>query len=187
MLDADGAPLGEFDWVLLTAPAEQTLRLAADIPDLAGLCRGAQMRSCFALMLGFDDPVELPYDAARVRGRDISWISANGSKPGRNNRFALLVHSTNAWADDNIDRATGEVREHLAATFADITGIDAASATVRELHRWRYANLDKRDGPTHFIDANRRLAACGDWFIRGRVEAAFTSATSAAAAITPLL
>ena len=39
LLDADGEPLGEFDWVLLTAPAEQTLKLAPDIPDLAGLCR----------------------------------------------------------------------------------------------------------------------------------------------------
>ena len=187
LFDGHDAPLGRFDWLILTAPAEQTLRLAPDVPGLAELCRGASMHACFALMLGFDSPLDLPFDAARVRGRDLSWISANGSKPGRNACCTLVVHSTNKWADDNFERGVGEVRQHLVEELAVAAGVDAATASVCEMHRWRYANLDKRQGPTHFVDPGRRLAACGDWFVRGRVEAAFRSAAGLADAFAQLL
>ncbi len=38
-----------------------------------------------------------------------------------------------------------------------------------------------------FIDAGRRVAAIGDWFIQGRVEAAFTSARDLARLLDELL
>ena len=38
----------------------------------------------------------------------------------------------------------------------------------------------KRTGETHFIDHASRSGACGDWLIKGRVEAAFTSGYSIA-------
>jgi len=40
--------------------------------------------------------------------------------------------------------------------------------------------LPKRTGETHFIDHASQSGACGDWLIRGRVEAAFTSGFSIA-------
>ena len=107
---------------------------------------------------------------------DISWLSVNSSKPGRDDAFTLLVHSTNAWADAHIDKHLEAVLEHMLREASEVTGEDLRNATHRRVHRWRYANIDKQAGPTCFVDGDRRLASCGDWFVRGRIEAAFTSA-----------
>ncbi len=170
--------LGAFDWVVSTAPAPQTATLLPHFSRLRVRCDAATMRSCFALMLGFDAQVNLPFDAALVRAADISWISVNSSKPGRAAPCCLVVHSTNAWADAHLDDDADSVARHLLSECSAVTGIDVEAAAHCRLHRWRFANIDSQSGPDHFIDADSRIAACGDWFVRGRIEAAFTSATA---------
>ena len=187
LFDDSENELGRFDWVVLTAPAPQTCELANDVPALTELCRSRNMRGCFALMLGFAEPLQLPWQAALVRDADISWISVNSSKPGRKPPFTLLVHSTNAWADAHMEDDTDAVLEHLLEEASAVTGADLDTATHRQVHRWRYANIDKQSGPACFIDSDAQLAACGDWFLRGRIETAFTSANELAGRLLEML
>lgn len=174
----NGETLGEFDWVIVTTPALQAAQLLADTA-LVSSTRVA-MRACFALLLGFDEPVSLPWHAALVRDADISWISVNSSKPGRPAATSLVVHSTNAWADAHIDDDIETVRQHLVDVFSAVTRIDASSAAHATVHRWRFANVDRQCGDRFALDSQQKLAACGDWFVRGRVEAAFSSASALA-------
>ena len=176
--DEAGTDLGRFDWVILAIPATQTRALAPADSNLREVCDSATMKACFAVMLGFEKPLQLPWDAALVRGADISWVSVNSSKPERPDGFTLVVHSTNAYADAHIDNDIDAVKFHLLTEITEIIGAKSGSAVFQQLQRWRYANADLRDGAGFFIDEDLRLAACGDWFIRGRVEAAFTSAFS---------
>ncbi len=176
LLDDGGKELGMFDWVVFTAPAEQTRDLLPADSSIGALCEMARMRACFALMLGFEHPLELPWQAALVRDADISWISVNSSKPGRAGPFSLVVHSTNAWADARIEDDIDAVRSHMLSECSRVSGIDVARASYCGVHRWRYANADSSTGPACGVDVQMRLAACGDWFVQGRVEAAFTSA-----------
>ena len=171
--------LGEFDWVIVTAPAAQASELLAST-SIAAHAASVRMHACYALLLGFDEPRDLPWDAAMVRDADISWISVNSSKPGRTAPFSLVVHSTNAWADAHVDDDDESVRHHLVEECREVAGIDAAGATFIDLHRWRYANVDRQDGELYALDAGQRLAMCGDWFVRGRVEGAFASAKALA-------
>ena len=161
---------------MLTAPAPQTGELASESPEVVSLCRARTMRGCFALMLGFEQTLELPWQAALVREADISWVSVNSSKPGRTDAFTLLVHSTNAWADAHIDDDKDSVLEHMIDEASLVTGKDLRLADHCQVHRWRYANIDRQTGPSHFIDDDKQMAVCGDWLVRGRIEAAFTSA-----------
>ena len=181
LYDERNAELGCFDWVVLAAPAPQTRALAEEIPALVDLCDSRSMHGCFAMMLGFAEPLQLSWQAGLVRDADVSWISVNSSKPGRKPPFTLVVHSTNAWADAHIDQDTEQVLEHLLAEASSVTGENLDTAVHRQVHRWRYANIDKQSGPAYFIDGDARLAACGDWFVRGRIESAFTSADELAA------
>ncbi len=176
-----------FDWLVLTAPAAQTRALAEQNEDLAALCESREMLACFALMLGFDEPLELTWDAAVVRNTDISWMAVNSSKPGRGKPFTVVVHSTNRWASRNIDKDAENVTAHLLAAASEQSGMNLGAARVQALHRWRYANLPKQQGPEYFVDSTTGLAACGDWFIRGRIEAAFTSAALLADELTDVL
>ena len=175
--DESGRLPDRFDWLVLTAPAAQTAALAAEYRDLVSLCAERRMLACFALMLGFRRPLELPWQAALVRQADISWISVNSSKPGRERPFTLVVHSTNAWADAHIDGDAESVRRHLLSEASFVTGVDLGNADCCQVHRWRYANIPRqKNGDAFWIDEASKLAACGDWFVRGRIEAAFTSA-----------
>lgn len=183
LTDAGGESAGPFDWLVMTCPAAQTAALAQAHPDLLAFCDDRRMLGCYALMLGFDAPVNLPWQAALVRHADISWMSVNSSKPGRKPPVTLVVHSTNAWADQHLDEDVGEALAHLLDEASRISGADLDTAVHRQLHRWRYANIAQQNGPRYFLNEDDRLAACGDWCVRGRIEAAFTSASELAGSI----
>lgn len=180
VIDDAGVAYGPYDWLVLAAPAAQSAALAKDFPDLVEFCGARRMRGCFALMLGFAEPIELAWRAAVVRNMDVSWIAVNSSKPGRKSPFTLVVHSSNNWADAHIHEGLEAVRGHLLDEAASVTGIDLRQAMHQQLHRWRYANIARQAGPEYFLDEDSRLAACGDWCTHGRVEGAFTSASQLA-------
>jgi predicted NAD/FAD-dependent oxidoreductase len=187
LADGDGESLGAFDWLVSTAPAPQSAALLP--PEFAhhAAISGAEMRACFALMLGFDVPLPFDWDAAHVGEADISWMSVNSAKPERDTAPSLLVHSTNAWADAHANDDHDAVKAHLLSEASRISGHDLSGASHIAVHRWLYANLPKREGPAALIDPSTQLAACGDWCIQGRVEAAFTSAMALATELRSVL
>ena len=175
IVDKEGNDQGVFDWVISTAPVSQSvILLPVDFKFHESLL-SRKMMGCFSLMIGFDDSIDLAWEAALVAGADISWISVNSSKPGRNGNFTLLVHSTNLWAEENINQEKDAVIEYLMNETSKIIGKKVYDANHIDLHRWKYANIKKQDVGPPFIDKKNKIAACGDWCIKGRIESAFLS------------
>ncbi|MEM8682913.1 MAG: FAD-dependent oxidoreductase [Pseudomonadota bacterium] len=175
-LTDDAGNAHDADWLVVTAPGPQTRALLADhMPDQAAAPSGA-MKACYAVMLAFDETQPTSFDASRVLDADISWISVNSSKPGRDASFTMVVHATNAWADANTDIDLDVALSHLLSEFEAVSGLDASNAVHTDIHRWRYANTARQDGAGYALNVGARLGICGDWLIRGRVEAAFQSA-----------
>ena len=171
-----GQDLGAYDWLISTAPSQQSQDLLADLLPARSQPHFRAMKACFSLMLGFARPLALDFDAALVRGQDISWVSVNSSKPGRDSSSTcLLVHSTNNWADRHIDDDREQVLSYLCAQTSELIGQDASQAEHKAVHGWRYANIGKQHGSSYHLDADHKLGLCGDWFIQGRVESAYTS------------
>jgi len=164
------------DWLLVTAPLPQAKALLADVEGFGAALCDRQMLGCFSLMLGFDSPPALAYDAAVVSGADIRWIAVNSSKPGRGPASTMVVHAANRWTDANIEVDHDAVRGHMLNEVTRITGIRAADAVHQDIHRWRFANAVKADGASHFLSPRQRLGVAGDWWLGGKVESAFTSA-----------
>ena len=175
LYDDDGVLIDKFDWVIVTPPAPQAASLLMRGSRLRQHAMQVPMLPCFALMLGFDDPPETAWDAALVKNSPISWISVNSSKPDRRGKPAWVVHASNAWAASHLEDTPETVIQALRAAVIEATGRDVTLARHVGLHRWRYANVEKQARVPQ-VDAANRLAACGDWFVRGRVEDAFTSA-----------
>lgn len=173
--DGDSAMLGEFDWVVVTVPATQAANILPGASHLSRHARDVTMLPCFALMLGFDDVPDAGWDAALVKDSPVSWISVNSSKPDRFGKTCWVAHSSNAWAARHLEDDPESVEATLCEAVCRASGHDVASAPHRSLHRWRYANVG-RQAKTAQVDVENRLAACGDWFVRGRVEGAYTSA-----------
>ena len=168
---------GPYDWVITTNPAEQADQLFQQSqvsPVYRQHLQQVPMKACFSLMLGYAKPLNLDFDAALVRDKDISWISVNSSKPGRDEAYTLLVHSTNRWAQQHIDDERDSVIDYLYQQLQPIMP-GAGEPVHQAVHGWHYANVDKQLGQDFHVDPQLKLASCGDWCIRGRVEAAFKS------------
>ncbi|CAM2009939.1 NAD(P)/FAD-dependent oxidoreductase [Acanthopleuribacter pedis] len=185
--DDQGRDRGRFDWVVCAAPAEQTAALMPTTFAHHAVIRERRMQPCFALMLGFEQPLLLDFEVARFKNAAISWMAVNSSKPGRNQATSLLVHAAHDWSALHLEDDNHAVITTLTQATGDLLGQDLSHAKHRAVHRWRYAIIDQQDGPPFFLDAERRLAACGDWCIGGRVEAAFQSGHELAKAITQRL
>jgi len=175
LFDAQGNLLGDYDWIILTAPAPQTHNLLPNEISFKTQVGLIKMLGCYSLMLGYRHAVNLPFDAALVKNASISWISVNSSKPNRKN-FSILVHSTNRWAEQNMNTDLAEVQEKLFEFTSEILGFNVKSADYIETKRWRFANSIRQTDQPFFLDRSNQVASCGDWCIRGRIEAAFLSA-----------
>jgi len=176
----EGRDYGDYDWVVLTCPARQTSAL---LPEQVGFAQDllkVKMTGCFSLMLGFAQAPNLPWQAALVQDSPIGWLAVNNSKPGRDHAFSLLVQSTNGWAEQHLDDDPATVQALLIQAMHDLTGIDLSQVSQQALQRWRYAAVARPLEQDHLIDFDLKIAAAGDWCIKGRVEAAFLSAVSLA-------
>ena len=172
----DNEELGVFDWVISTAPAPQTAGLFPEQFEFSTELSAVKMLPCFAVMLGFDQTVDLGFDAAHINNSDLSWMANNASKPQRSAHSALIIHSSHQFANKHLELDKEQVMERMISEAEKITNINLSNVSYRTLHRWLYANNVARvEGPI-MLDNVLKLGACGDWNMGGRVEGAFLSA-----------
>jgi len=172
MLLADGSKSEAFDWVVSTAPAEQTRNLfggPAEILDLV------QFSSCFALLAETEDV--LPWQVAVVKDSPIHWLAFSNSKPGRQSAPALTAHATPSWTAAHYEDDLISVADNLLEAITNVADINIVS---HQIHRWRYARTMKPLGEPFWMSSENGLAACGDWCLGDRVEDAFLSASALA-------
>lgn len=178
--DTQGTHIGDFDWVISTAPAEQTVTLMPPVFCHHASLRSARMLGCFSLMVGGMDLSALGWDAAVVHDNPIAWIALNHSKPGRSQAFSVLCQSSNDWAEARLEHPNEVIARELKVALYAATGVSADKAEHVGLHKWRFALVKTPAGHPFLLDPDARLAAAGDWCGAGRVEAGFESAEALA-------
>lgn len=179
----NGEDCGVFDWILSTAPAEQSAKLMPASFSEAVALSNARMLGCYSLMLGGVDTSSLAWDAAIVAGSPIAWIAANQSKAGRTSASSLMCQSSNTWAEEHLEEDPEAIRSLLLAEVKAVTNLKVEAASYVSLHKWRFAKVDTPAKQPYLIDADQRLGAAGDWCGAGRVESAFDSANALASEI----
>ncbi len=182
LVDLENQVHGPYDWVISTCPAPQTAELMPRTFIHDDVFDQIQMQSCFSLMLGFQQQHDIGFDAALIKGADISWISVNSSKPNRPNSLCLLVHATNKWSDQHFEQDREATKQHLLSETQKHISLDLMQHDFYALHAWRYANM-KKTPLQLLVDEKNQLAACGDWCLQGRIESAFISAVRTAETI----
>lgn len=176
LTDDNQQTFGPYDWLVFSLPPQQIAAITPPFISFKETLSNYEMRGCCALMLELDTSIKLEFDAAVVTDTNISWISVNNSKPERGNNTTVVVHSTNTWADSHQRSDLQQLKLQMIDEFCRVTKTQASSITYSDIKRWQYANITKQTGPDYLIDTKHHAAACGDWCIQGRVEAAFTSA-----------
>lgn len=167
-----------FDAVVVATPAPQAVPLLQPVQAaLAEMAASVRMRGSWALMLRYDIPLQLGFEAAFVNHGPLRWVAQNSHKPGRSGQHCWLLHASAAWSDAHIEASADTVAEALLAAFAELGGTtpDAWSA-----HRWRYADSEQPLQLGAVWQAADGLGLCGDWLNGGKVEGAWLSGQSLA-------
>jgi predicted NAD/FAD-dependent oxidoreductase len=144
------------------------------------------MSGCFTLMLGFEEALRLPWEAARFEDSPLGWVALNSAKPGREGGPSLVLQSTNDWAEAHMEDDPTEVEAALTGELARVAP-DLPTPAFTRLHRWRFAAVETPAGAPFLLDGANGLAAAGDWCLRARVEAAFESGSAVGEAIAQTL
>ncbi len=178
LFDINSISLGDFDWVISSAPVLQTQILLPKEFTYHNYLKFRKMLGCYSLMLGFENRLNINWDVALVKNSEISWISNNSSKPERKSLNAIVALSSNEWADKNMESEIEEIKREMLKTIFPIIKYKDDELIKCEIHRWRYANIAKNNKYKYLLDIDNRLAAIGDWCIRGTIESGFLSANA---------
>ena len=175
-----------FDGVVISAPAPQAADLLGPAPLLRDQAKALTMGGCWALMVAFAEPLDLPFDGAFVQESPLSWVARNTSKPERGIQETWVLHASAEWTISHIDVESESVQTQLLAAFFAATGMDPLPPAYAAVHKWRYAipsGGTRSDADMQgtglaegcLWDEQLRIGACGDWCHGARVEGAFLS------------
>jgi predicted NAD/FAD-dependent oxidoreductase len=189
LLDQDQGRHGPFVRVVISAPSPQAKALlAAHDPGLAEECDAVIQQPCWAAWARFDAPmpslagVDDDWQAVRMAGEPLRFVSRNDHKPGRETQgesLSLLAHIE--WSRAHLEDAADSVARRLLDAFAQSLpdGIALPEPASLGAHRWRYAQPDVfAQGEAVNRDyrlADNGLALCGDGWRGPRVEDAWLS------------
>jgi len=168
-----------FDAVVLAIPAVQALPLCTAVPVLGACVSKGIHAPCWAVMVRYDSPLPLSFDAAFVADATVGWVMRDASRPGRAAGERWVVHATTEWSIAHLEEDAGAVALQVIEAFHAAAGIAATAVEVRA-HRWRYA-LSPGLNAACLWDADHRIGVCGDWCADGRIEGAYLSGLALAA------
>ncbi|MEX0448216.1 FAD-dependent oxidoreductase [Spiribacter sp. 221] len=176
-----GESLGEFDALLLTAPAPQTQSLLAEpCPRLAARAAASRMQPCWSVGLVLERPLEVDFDAGFPSSGPLGWVARSGSRPDRPHLPEIwTLHATAAWSEANIEWSPEAVGEYLSTAFAELIR-QTPSVTARIAHRWRFARARGALAESVGYLEHEDVLCAGDWVTDGRVEGAWRSGRAAA-------
>jgi renalase len=175
LLSTMGEDLGVYDLVVTAVPAPQVTLLLGDVPQLAARAATVHMASCWAVVLVFAEPLEVPFDGAFVRSSALSWIARDSNKPGRSAADCWVLHASPAWSDMQRATTPEAIMAELTAELWQATGTQARQPVFAQAVHWPHALPLNPLQETCLFDPVLGAGACGDWCGGPRVEGAFVS------------
>lgn len=133
------------------------------------------------MMLQFNAPLDLSFDAAFVNAGPLRWVCRNSTKPGRIGTDSWLLHASAPWSEAHIEDDAQIVAEQMLEAFVDIGG---CAPDHWSIHRWRYADTPAPLAAGSLWDPTTRIGVCGDWLHGGKVEGAWLSGQHLATRVT---
>lgn len=189
LIDESGQEYTGYDWLIVSAPADQTQYLLDHSPtDLSSIARQIPdnaHRPCWSVGLttvGF-----VPENIQGIFGDDvISWVSRQSAKPSRSSLSGddcWMLHFSDKWSSIN-SKNTRENPTQIALDWLNThlqplrqNGAKPLTLDNSYEHFWLYAKLsDEYTSLKPLISRQKKVAVIGDWCFGGRVEGAYLSA-----------
>ncbi len=183
LLDEAGVAYKGFDHLVVALPAPQTAELLANHP-VGKIASSTPMAPCWAVLVGFEKKLDVPWDGAFIHDSALSWVARNSSKPGRvATKDCWVLHANAEWSAKHLEDAAESVIRQLLESFTCASGENLPAQFYKTAHRWRYSIGGSFINPRDLHDESIGLTICGDWVNGGRFEGAFLSGVTAAESI----
>ncbi|WP_066015027.1 NAD(P)/FAD-dependent oxidoreductase [Endozoicomonas atrinae] len=181
LFTSNGEVFSDFDWLIVSSPAEQSRALLENCSDVMTDVPEAVHQPCWAV--GLATRGEAPESVQGIFGDDtVRWASRLSNRPGFIKAPDIddvwMLHFSPEWSEQQGKETPVDIGQTGLEWLQKImdTELDK-SAEYR--HYWRYANIkpvtfDK----SYLLDEHQRLSVIGAWCAGGRVEGAWLSAVN---------
>ncbi len=171
-----------YDWLVVTAPAEQSKELLK-FHRLSESIAETVHEPCWALALATKGKVDNKIQG--IFGDNlVSWVSRLSSRPSftKSNDYddCWMLHFSSEWSTVSGKSVKNDIHQ---IGFDWLTGLlvrycnTDLSLMNNYSHYWRFARTINRENSQSFLlDDSSQIAVVGDWLNGGRVEGAFLSA-----------
>ena len=181
--DETGVAYNGFNHLIVALPAPQTAELLAN-HAIGKIASSTPMAPCWAVLVGFEKKLDVPWDGAFIHDSALSWVARNSSKPGRDaTKDCWVLHANAEWSAKHLEDSPESVIRLLLESFTNASGENLPAQIYKTAHRWRYSIGGSFINPRDLHDESIGLTICGDWVNGGRFEGAFLSGITAAESI----
>ncbi len=180
LIDETQKQVGIADLIVIAIPAPQAIDLI-NKSNISGLekyvhsLKNVEITPRWVLLLGFNDRLALPFDAAFVQDNKIRWIARNNSKPKRPMREAWTVHASEEWSKTHVNKGSILIKDEMLKSFQTVTNLANLQPEYHSVHLWRYAIVRKKLSKSSIFDKHKYVGFCGDFFQGKGVVDAFLS------------
>lgn len=181
--DDDGLLLGNFDGVIITAPAAQAEPLlnTTQISKLATAYSSIENQitpqASWVQVLVLKSSDRITPDLIQGEHKLLFKCIKNSSKPNRaegSRNDIWVIEANKEWSELNKNSDPENVKKQLTEAFLKLLPIQPEILATRT-HRWLYARHEAVD--EEFIwDSETCIGACGDWLAPHNLEGAWHSA-----------
>jgi renalase len=180
LFNSRGELLGDYDAVVIAVPAPQALPLLRAAPKLAAAVQSVQMMPCWSVMLAFEQPLNLGFDAAFLVMPKLTWAARDSSKPDRQQQEVWVLHGSPEWSNAHKDLESIDVVMQFLQDFELATRRKLPIPSYVDARFWPVALSVSPLADGHSYDPALKLGLCGDWCRMPRVEGAYLSGISVA-------
>ena len=189
ILTDDGEVYDDFDYVISSAPAKQTLQLFPRNFCFFKLLQAVDYQTTFVLMLSFCKNKAIDFSHLAVKNSIISRISYENSKSGDRNfeTDCFVINANNLFSKATQYMDHEIIKRDLLDEFLRLTGLSKEMVSDIILHRWLYANSTSSYNYPVLLDTDLNIGAIGDYVKEPRVEMTFESGAEMAETLNYLV
>lgn len=175
LFDENHQQLGDFDWVISTAPVAQTKAIIPPHISFYNQLENYAMHGKIVTMVQTNNLQDFNFDVAYSTHARIEKIIVNSAKPQRVGATGLVIHASNAYSAHIINGNSSVDPADVAQDLHNLIDLDPKQITHIQSHPWRYAQAKTHLKKPFLVDQSECIGVCGDWLIESDVEKAYDS------------
>ena len=164
----------DFDLLFITIPAPQILQMKIELSnEFKEKLSHIKYDSIFSLILHSNEDIKLD-KSVLYENPDIQNIINNSRKYQYKDFSSYVIHSTKEFANCVNEKTKEEICEIFLTNFDDDTKELIEKFTMIS-HLWKYAFAKTSLDMPYFLNDEKNLGICGDFFNHSNMEAALLS------------